>query len=244
MQDEQFKQTSKFASLSKMWQEFKGYSIKKKAIIAIVFFMFFVTLVMALSGSFSESTKQPSQQGQKKSEQPSSEQTNTTSYTYKTQENTLARQIEQKVIEVLGEKSNLDKQRIVGIDVEKYKAVELQQFGYQANTDVVAVTVKINASENLTTNLQKGTMHDEAFKVFKNVFPLSPTMGDVLVWSYLPVKDKYGNIKDDVAITYSMARSLFEKINWNDLNHRELPNLLNSEAKTDWRNGYVELVKF
>ena len=165
-------------------------------------------------------------------------------YTYKTQEGTLARQIEQKVIGLLGEKNNLDKPRIIGIDVEKYNAVELRDFGYKPNDEVIGITVKINASENLTANLQKQTTHKEAFDVFKNVFPLSSTIGDIVVWSYLPVKDKFGNVKDEIAITYVMSRSLFVKVNWGGLNYSELPNLLQSETKNNQLNSYRELIRF
>ena len=175
---------------------------------------------------------------QKKAEAPKVQ------YTYTTQEGTLARQIEQKVIELLGEKTNLGKVRVIGISVEKYKAIELREYGYKPNAEVVGIIVKINASENVTKNLMKQTMHKEAFKVFKDIFPLSPTIGDILVWSYLPTKDKFGNVKDDVATTYTMSRSLFEKVNWSELNYSELPNLLKSEAKNDLRNAYTELINF
>lgn len=193
-------------------------------------------LSMVLSGTTEQSPQQSLQQAQKKAAK--------TQYVFTTQEGTLARQIEQKVIELLGEKTNLGKVRVVGIGVEKYKAVELREYGYKTNAEVVGITVKINASENVTKNLMKQTMHKEAFKVFKDIFPLSATIGDVVVWSYLPVKDKFGNIKDDVAITYVMSRPLFEKVNWSGLNYSELPNLLKSEAKNDLRNAYTELINF
>ena len=120
----------------------------------------------------------------------------------------------------------------------------MQEFGYKAGAEVIGVIVKINASENITSNLQKQTLHKEAFNVLKNTFPLSPTIGDVVVWSYLPVKDKFGNVKDGIAISYAMSRPLFEKINWNGLNYSELPNLLKSEVRNDLRNAYTELIGF
>ena len=101
----------------------------------------------------------------------------------------------------------------------------------------------INASENLTANLQRGTMEDEAAKIFQSVFPLEADIGDVSIWSQLPVKDKYGNTKDDTAITFVMSRPVYEKINWASFDYHDLPDLLNSENSTDDRNGSHELVR-
>lgn len=178
------------------------------------------------------------------SDTDNSNQNQDSGYTYVTAENTFERQVEQKVIDALGKTNNTKKPRVIGITAEKYNAVELAEYKYPAGANVTDVLVKINASENLTTNLQKGTMDDEAFDIFKNTFPLSPEIGDVIIWSYMPTKDQYGNQKDDIAIIYSMGRPLFEKINWTTLNHRELPDLLRKEGAVDTRNGYAEKIKF
>lgn len=156
----------------------------------------------------------------------------------------LEQQITNKINEVLGTNTNMDKPVVVKVEVENYKSSELIAYGYKAEDKIKSVFIVINASENITTNLQKGAMAGEAEKIFKGVFPLSGDIGDIIIWSQLPIKDQYGNIKDDTAITYAMARPLFEKINWDNLNHRELPNLLNSEDKNDDRNGSYELLKF
>lgn len=156
----------------------------------------------------------------------------------------LERQVEQKIIAELGEKTNMGKPTIISVKTDKYTALELQQFGHKQGEEVFEVMVKVNASENVTSNLTKQTMHKEAFAIFKNVFPLSPKIGDVLVWSYIPTKDQYGNMKSDVGITYSMARSLFSKVNWGNMNYSELPALLKAENKSNPLNNYVELIKF
>lgn len=153
-------------------------------------------------------------------------------------------QITQKINEALGATTNMDKPRVARIEVDKYNASELQAYGYKPTDDVKGVLIVINASENLTTNLQKGTMAGEAAKAFQAIFPLSSQIGDVIVWSQLPIKDQYGNVRDDTAITFAMGRPLYEKINWANLNHRDLPTLLNSEDTKDDRNGSHELIKF
>lgn len=138
----------------------------------------------------------------------------------------------------------MGKPRVVKVKLDTYSPVDLKYYGYKSTDKINGVTITINASENLTTNLQKGTMDDEAVKIFKTVFPLSSQLGDVAVWSQLPVKDQYANIKDDTAITFVMSRPVYEKINWENFNHRDLPSFLNSEKKTDDRNGSHELISF
>ncbi len=144
----------------------------------------------------------------------------------------------------LGSKTNTDKPRIVSVEIDKYDAKMLSIYKYKSGESVVGLLIKINADENLTTNLQKGTMHDEATKIAQSVFPINQTIGDIIIWSQLPVKDQYGNIKDDTAIVYSISRSLFNKINWSNFNHRDLPTLLKSENSVDDRNNYFESIKF
>lgn len=157
---------------------------------------------------------------------------------------TLEQQITNKINEELGDKGNNDKPRVVKVEITPYKASEIKEYGYKSNEDVKEVLIVINASENLTTNLQKATLSKEASKIFQSVFPLSPQIGDVIVWSQLPVKDQYGNVEDKTAVTYHMARPLFNKVNWDNFNYRDLTTLLNNEDKIDDRNGSTEIVKF
>lgn len=157
---------------------------------------------------------------------------------------TLEEKTTDAIVASLGAKNNTDKPRVVSVEVDKYNASVLSIYKYLSGSKINGILVKINASENLTTNLQKGAMHGEAVKVFQATFPLDPNIGDVIIWSQLPVKDQYGNLKDDTAIIYSMSRSLFEKVNWTNYNHRDLPALLKSENKIDDRNNYYESIKF
>jgi len=156
--------------------------------------------------------------------------------------------LEEKVTDAinasLGSKTNMDKPRVVSVEVDKYDTKMLSAYKYKSGESVVSLLIKINASENITTNLQKSTMHNEATKIAQAIFPIDQTVGDVIIWSQLPVKDKYGNIKDDTAIVYSMSRSLFDKINWSTFNYRDLPTLLTSENSVDDRNNYFEKITF
>lgn len=161
-----------------------------------------------------------------------------------TKPKTLEEKITDSINASLGSETNMKKPRVVETTLDPYKPSMLTEYGYKSEEPVVGVLIKINADENLTTNLQKGTMHGEAFKIAKALFPLDPTIGDIIIWSQLPVKDQYGNVKDGTAIVYSIARPLFNKINLSNFNHRDLPTLLKSENRIDDRNNYYEAIKF
>ncbi|MFZ2167271.1 MAG: hypothetical protein WAV50_00175 [Minisyncoccia bacterium] len=157
---------------------------------------------------------------------------------------TLDQQITQKITDTLGATTNMSKPRVVKVEITPYSATELKMYGYKATDKIQSAFIIINSSENMTTNLQKGSMDGEATKVFQSVFTASPTIGDIVLWSQLPVQDKYGNTKDDTAIVFSMGRPLYQKVNWTGFDHRSLPDLLKSEWASDDRNAYSELIKF
>ena len=67
------------------------------------------------------------------------------------------------------------------VEIAPYSAIELETYGYKAADKIRSAFIIINSSENITTNLQKGTMDDEATKVFQSVFALSPSIGDIIL---------------------------------------------------------------
>lgn len=157
---------------------------------------------------------------------------------------TLEEKISETINSSLGSQTNTKKPRLVDVQVTKYTASMLSEYGYKSTENISSILIIINSDENLTSNLQKSTMDHEASKLVQSVFPVDSNIGDIIIWSQLPVKDKYGNTKDDTAIIFSVSRPLFTKINWSNFNYRDLPTLLKSEEKIDDRNGYFEKIKF
>ncbi len=199
-------------------------------------------VIGSIAGGKSDSEKVASDVNNTSTPPPTAQ--STTTPTQPAQPIPLDQQITQKINEVLGPTNNTNKPTVVKVEIEKYKPVELTDYKYKSTDDIKGIFIVINSSENLTTNLQKGTMDDEASKIFQNIFPLSSQIGDIIIWEQLPVKDQYGNTKDDTAIVFSMGRPLFLKVNWSNFNHRDLPILLNSERSVDDRNNYFESIKF
>ncbi len=147
-------------------------------------------------------------------------------------EKTLEEKVTEAITNKLGEKTNMSKPRVLGVEISKLQKGNLQ------------VLVKVNTSENLTTSLQKGTANSEATKISQNVFPVDEKIQELVIWSYVPTVDKYGNSKDGVGLIYSISRDLYKKINWGNFQHNSFPDLLRSEGRADDRNSYIERIKF
>ena len=214
--------------------------------------LFFIVAIATTPNDISKQTAIPNQE----KEVDSQDQTKTNETQVETQaevpapvkEETAPETIEQKITKVinesLGEKTNMGKTSVVEVSMRQYNAAELKAYNYNPADKVFIAFIKINSSENFTTNLQKATMNKEATKIFQKVFPLQSDIVDITLWSQLPLKDQYGNQGDDVAIIYGMARPLFDKIKWDNFYYRDLPDLLKSEGRVDDRNSYFEKIKF
>ncbi len=161
-----------------------------------------------------------------------------------TKPKTLEEKIKDAIENKMGSNTNMGKTRVVSIEVTKYKPTELSTYSYKSTDEIKGVFIKINASENLTSNLQKSTLNKEASQLAQEVFKVSSEIGDIILWSQLPLADKYGNKKDGTAVAYSIARPLYEKINWTDFYYNKLPEVLKSEHSADDRNNYYEAIRF
>lgn len=213
---------------------FKGGASRKK--VGLVFGIVLAILFFCVGITSPESNSQQASQEAKQQNAPVSAEP--------APSKSLEQKLSDAIISAIGSKTNMGKQTLVKAEIEKYTAAELAAYGYKSSDSISRAFIQINSSENLTTNLQKGTMNNEALKIVRAVFPLDSNIGDVIIWSQLPVKDQYGNIKDDTAIIYAMGRPLYGKINWDNFSHNDLPSLLKSESSIDDRNGYMEKLKF
>lgn len=154
-----------------------------------------------------------------------------TSTETKVVEKTPEQKVSEAITNSLVEKTNMGKPRIISVELDDISGGEKQAF------------IKVNASKNLIGNLQKATLSKEAMKINQAVFPVDSSITELVIWSYLPTTDKYGNVKDDVVVIYSSSKDLFNKVNWATFDYHTLPDLLKSENKTDDRNNYVEKVR-
>lgn len=81
--------------------------------------------------------------------------------------------------------------------------------------------------------------------VFQEIYKSSLPVYDASIWYYGEVSDKYGNAKQDTVLTYSMDKSVFQKINWTGFQSGKLCEFLETEFKASPTSGNAcnELVK-
>jgi len=73
---------------------------------------------------------------------------------------TLEQVITQKIDSTLAPTNNVGLPTVVSVKVDPYNAVELQQYGYASTDKLKGVTIYINGSENLTSNMSRDGLTD------------------------------------------------------------------------------------
>lgn len=115
-------------------------------------------------------------------------------------EPTLAEQVYATVIETLGKSTNTNKDRIA----------ELEVVGNY-------VSVELNGSENLTTNLMRLGLLRNSSELLEALSEYSEFDEFYISWM-LPLVDIHGNSEDGVVMRITMMRDELEKINWDNFN--------------------------
>lgn len=118
-----------------------------------------------------------------------------------------------------------------------YKGIDITNIDENSKMVVIEVNVGefwdknglLRDTGELTSNLFKESLNSN--------LPLS----SVTVWYYGQVKDKFGNVSNDLVLSYAADKSTIEKINWNGFDKRNMCQFLRTFQ--DLNNVCVELVK-
>jgi hypothetical protein len=117
----------------------------------------------------------------------------------------------------------------VGATKVTYKGVQIEK----ADSDRPAGSKMITVSYSIADFFDKSSLINSTGKLssaaFRNVFAENPNIYDVIVWYYGDTKDRYGNAKNDVILTYTMDRPTLNKINWNGFDEEGLCDFLTQE---------------
>ncbi len=116
------------------------------------------------------------------------------------------------VTDKLGKTNNSKKDRIVEADV------------FEPGDGTRNIILTMNASENLTNNFIKRSMWMDSVDILE---PLSKTEGlknISIEWLY-PLTDQYGNTEDKRIMMLNISKETLDKINWEDFNNENLPNV-------------------
>lgn len=86
------------------------------------------------------------------------------------------------------------------------------------------VTVDYNADDNLTSNLMRSSMWNDAKAFYKTVTPLlSSDFNGAVLNAWFKTTDAYGTTEDSKVMTVTMERSTWEKITWDNFLHENIP---------------------
>lgn len=131
----------------------------------------------------------------------------TATVAYVTDEGTPERDIETAVISVLKDKTNMKEDRMRNVD------------------DVDGtVLIEYNADSNLTNGLTRGAIWTDIIDIVKKL-STDENIDSVTVNAFLPLVDQYGNEAPGKVMTVNLTRETWSKINWNNFNEDNLPNI-------------------
>lgn len=146
--------------------------------------------------------------GDKKSTSPSALQT----IQYITQAGTPARTIEEKAIQILGEKTNMGERKIRDITVESDR-----------------IFIDFMADENLTTSLTRRGMWTDITDLLKELSPqIDPKIEYLIFQAYFPLVDQYGKKSINRVMSITVTRKTWEKINWDNFLKENLSKIADS----------------
>lgn len=131
--------------------------------------------------------------------------------------------IEEKFIQILGDKTNMGDKRVIQIEVFTYDIVN----NYQ-NVDI-----EYMADENLTTGLTRFGMWMDAQEVLEDLpLVLSSQVMKITLNPHLELVDRYGNELIGRVMTIRVTRETWEKINWGNFITDNIPKI----AETYWEH--------
>lgn len=117
--------------------------------------------------------------------------------------------LEEKVIQILGEKTNTGETKIRAIT---------------AGNDII--TIDFMADENLTINLtRRGIWTDITDLLKKLLSQIDPKIESLTFQAYFPLADQYGQVSIDKVMLITVAKETWNKINWNNFLKENLPKI-------------------
>jgi len=154
-----------------------------------------------------ESSKQDSQSTTSPTPSTTAESSNAQGQEQVSKEPTVEDKVKKAIVDAVKDKTNMKKDRLVDIKANTHHGVEKE------GAKIVLAT--LNADENFTSNMAKGSMLMDSSKVFKALFDIPEVEEVVLLWQ-LPLTDAYGKTEDGGVLKVTLTREIAAKINWDN----------------------------
>ncbi|ARK32315.1 hypothetical protein [Halalkalibacter krulwichiae] len=120
---------------------------------------------------------------------------------------TVEDQVERTILDTLGENTNMDEPRMIELAVNNHAGTD--------DPDDKIVIARMNANENLTTNMTRTSILRDSAEVFEELFLIDEVEQVSLMW-FLPLTDTYGNVSPGEVLRVEIDREIAERINWDN----------------------------
>jgi len=136
---------------------------------------------------------------------------------------TLEEEVETIIIDMFGEETNTDKQRIVFVIHDEDEEGEYLQ-------------VTLNANENITTSWTRTGILGDTKELFEALYEIESDVTYISLFWALPLVDAYGNVTDRNVVIVSMDKETADKVNWDNILTDNIPVI----ATSYWQHGALE----
>ncbi len=178
----------------------------KKILLGIFFFLLIVFILII--------------GGKDKKVETSSNSSAETNIQHTTKEDTPERKIESKIIEIMGEKTNMEEKRIREIVIENDE-----------------LWISYTADENLTTAMTRRGMWTDIKKLLQELpGVLDKKISSIVFQPYLNLVDQHGNESISKVMMVTVTKESWEKINWENFLTSDIPNT----SKTYWEHPAIK----
>jgi hypothetical protein len=126
-------------------------------------------------------------------------------------------------------KDNISK--ATGTTNVSYKGLEVDKADPDRPAGTKMLTISVNTSDFWSRDSFIRDTGKLSSNLFQTTFSSNIDAYDVIVWYYGKTKDRYGNEKDSIVITYSMDKDTYKKINWQNFDSSKLCDFLQGEER-------------
>lgn len=119
------------------------------------------------------------------------------------------------IIDKLGDKNNMKKERIVESKVFEFTDDP------KGEKNIIVI---LNASENMSNKLTRKSMWMDSVKILEPFSSIEGVQNISIEWLF-PLVDQHGNETDSRIMLFDFPKEVFEKVNWDNFNADNIPNV-------------------
>lgn len=107
-----------------------------------------------------------------------------------------------------------DREKIEGSIKELFDGNKLRGYDILEGDQGFVVDIRINASDNFTTNMIRMGIEKDMTLAYKEIFNRVENVDTVFIDAYLPLTDQYGNENDGSVYKTALDKDTASRVNW------------------------------